>query len=55
MADLPPPPPAGERHLRTEGSIPRVGMSIPMPAGTKPPAPPSGQQSGSGTRPQAPN
>jgi hypothetical protein len=45
MADQPPP------QLLTEGAIPRVGMSIPMPASTKPPPPaPSAQQS---TKPQA--
>jgi hypothetical protein len=54
MADQPTPPRTGDRQLLTEGAIPRVGMSIPMPASTKPPAP-SGQQSSSTTKPQAQN
>jgi hypothetical protein len=54
MADQPTPRRTGDRQLLTEGAIPRMGMSIPMPTSTKPPPAPSGQQS-STAKPQAQN
>jgi hypothetical protein len=41
MADKPTPTSQGAMHAVTEGVIPRMGMTIPMPAGTKPPASPT--------------
>jgi hypothetical protein len=54
MADQPTPPRTSNKQLINEGAIPRMGMSIPIPASTKPPAAPpaSGQQSSSTAKPK---
>ena len=40
MADPQPPPRRDHPRLAQDGSIPRSGLRIPMPASTKPPPPP---------------
>ena len=42
-----------ETGLAIHSAIPRMGMSIPMPASTKPPPAPSGQQGSSSATPKA--
>ena len=44
MADQPAQPDKGKRQPVNEGAIPRMGLDIPVPPGTKPPPAP-GQQS----------
>ncbi len=51
MADQPAQPDRGNWQLVTEGAIPRMGLNIPVPPGTKPPPAPSNQQS-IGSKPQ---
>jgi hypothetical protein len=51
MADKPTPTHQGEMRIAMDGAIPRMGMNIPMPASTKPPAPSSQQSS---DKPQGP-
>ncbi len=47
MPDKPaqPPRPNGRQIVIKNGAIPRMGMSVPMPASTKPPAQPIQQNS----------
>jgi hypothetical protein len=46
MADKPILPRKDDRQVLFEGgAVPRMGMSVPMPAGTKPPPPPGPQSS----------
>jgi hypothetical protein len=51
MANLSAQPDTGNWQLVTEGAIPRMGLNIPVPQGTKPPPAPSNPQS-SGGQPQ---
>jgi hypothetical protein len=44
MANQPAQPDRGSRQLITEGAIPRMGLNIPVPPGTKPPPAPSNQR-----------
>jgi len=52
MADKPQQPSKGDRDIITlHGAIPRMGLNIPVPSGTRPPPAPASQTPPSGQKP----